>query len=314
MALTLQISNFSSNNILEKAKVALDTAKGQPTFTIDNPQNIAANDYLLLDRVGGSMSRIYQVLSVSGNTVTLTENLKADLIRGADVTKLFGSKIKVYRAPYQEGVTPQISDYLPLTGGLIDIDADQAATLFTDLTGSELFWYRNTYYNPTTTNETSLADSTASRDVRSTSYSSIDDIRNEAGFKWADQVTDEMIDVKRQAAQAEINGALVGRYALPFSAPIDPFLSDLATRLAAGQLMCQQFGSYDGNGKTLGAQKRDDAREDLKKLSTGVISLTNAQGIQTAKDGGASFSSGFTADNLPRFTNDMLYGYNERQY
>lgn len=314
MSLTLQVANYAPNNILEKAKVAADAETGQPVFRLDNPQGIAANDYLLLGKIGGSQSKIYKVQSVVGDLVTLTANLEFYLERGTEVTKLFGNKIKIYTAPYTAGVIPTTADFTALVGGVADIDPDQLTTSITDPNGSELFWYRNTYFNETTLGETPLADSRAKRDVRASNYATIDDIRREAGFQNVSYITDDDIDKKRQAAQAEINGALSDRYVIPFPQPTDPFITDITTRLAAGLLMCQQFGSFDGNGKTLGAQKRDEARADLKKLKSGESVLTDAEGVDTTKPESRGFSSGFSSSNPRAFDLDDIQGYRTRNY
>lgn len=316
MSQSLLIKNFTDNNILERAHVARDVLKGATAFTIDNPQNVAANDYLLIGTLGGSMSNLYQVQSVSDVIVTLTTALKTNVSRNTEVTKLFGNKLKLYTAPYVAGSVPTTSNFSVLSGGLIDIDPDQNATLFTDPNGSDQLWYKYTFYNSTTSSETVLADSTAVRDIRTTNYASLEDIRFEAGMKNAHNIGDDVIDRKRQAAQAEINGALAGKYAIPFAEPVNAVIIDITIRLAAGLLMCEQYGVYDSSGgKSKGAQMRDDARADLMKLQTGASVLTDVAGANTEVSDSGGFNALPNANSNPRmFSTDAIQGYNGRAY
>jgi hypothetical protein len=306
MALTLNIENFSRNNLGERAKVARDAAKGISTFIIDNAQGITPDSFILLGAIGGSMSRIYQVQAVDGENITLTEGLHAPLSRGTEITRLFGNKIKVYSAPFLPGVIPQTSDFTPLPDGLIDLDPDQLSTEYTDQNGSELFWYRYTYRNSVTDGETPLSDSQAVRDNRTANYATLEDIRGEAGFDGNSYITDFMVDRKRQAAQAEINGALTGKYVVPFVQPVSPIVSDLTIRLAAGLLMLDEFGKYDSSDKSRAEAKLKMAREDLKMYQTGERAIIDAQGIDTTKNDGGGFSSGFSADSPQMFTKSLV--------
>lgn len=315
MALTLNLTNFSPNNIVERAHVATDASKGFPSFKIDNPQNIIANDYLLIGRPGGSASAIYQVLSVADDLVTLTANLTFYAERGTEVTKLFGNKLKVYSAPYAAGQPPLDANFSLLATGTVSIDPDQSTTAYTDPNGSADFWYKYTFYNQTTQGETTLASSDAVRDTSATDYASIDEVRKEAGFNGVQGVTDELIYRKLQAAQAKINGMLSGRYELPLTKPTNPIIADLTVRLAAGYAMIAEYGAYDGQDKTKGEKLRDDAIAELKDYQSGAQVITDLTAVSVELPDAGGFESSFGQQTAPAmFTTDDIVGYQTRIY
>lgn len=312
MALTLSVPNYKDNNIVEKASVKVDATSGQPGVVFDNTQNFAAHDFVLIGKVGGRLSRIYQIASVSGQNVTMSTNLVDYTERGTEISKLFGDSVKVYTAPYAQGVTP--TSFSPLSGGLVTIDPDQDSTSVTDPAGSDQVWYKFTYYNSYSAAETQLADSTAMRDTRANDYCSLADIRHEAGFDSEFQITDTDIAFHRTAAQARINGMLAGKYTIPFSQPIDPQIGDITMRLAAGYLLIAERGIFDGMDKSKGEKMRDDALAQLKDLQAGTSVLTTVDGAPTVTPDGGSFSSGFDATRPAMFVLEYLDGYTGREY
>lgn len=314
MALTLNLTNFTSNNIVEHAKVAADAVVGQPVLKFDNAQNISPNDYVLVGKIGGSQSKIYQVLSVSSNDVTFTTNLAFYTERGTAIAKLFGNKLKVYTAPYAVGHNPADTEFTLLAGSTIDIDPDQLFTIFTDSAGSDQVWYKYTFFNSNNNGETSLSSSRAVRDTSATNYANIDDIRRESGFEGNTNVSDDLIYRKLLAAQSKINGMLSGRYVLPLGQPINPIINDLCVRLAAGYTMIAEYGTFDGQDKSKGEKLRDDAIAELKAYQDGSQVITDLQAISTEAPDAGGFESGFTSDNPLGFSRDDVVGYNERNY
>lgn len=313
MALTLNLANFSSNNILEQAKVAADTVQAATAVALDNAQNFAAGNFLLIGKLGGGQSAIYQVQSVASNTVTLTSGLLFYIERGTLATRLFGDKLKVYTSPYVAGAVPTDNLFTPVSGGIIAIDPDQLSTPFTDVSGST-GWYKYTYYNSSSLAETSLASSTPVRDTSSTDYASIDDVRREAGFDGNHNVPDSLIYRKLQAAQSKINGMLSGRYVLPLGQPTNPIIADLTVRLAAGYTMVAEYGTFDGQDKTKGEKLRDDAIAELTAYQDGSQVITDLQAVSVELPDAGGFESSFDDTNPVGFSRSDIVGYNERIY
>jgi phage gp36-like protein len=314
MALTLHLANFSPANTLEQAQVKQDATKGVPSLLLDNTQGFAANDFILIGKKGSGKSSINQISGISDGTLTLVNGLADYYDRGAEVTKLFGDKLRVYRAAYVVGQTAGINDYALISGGTFSIDPDQLTTEVTDTTGSDQYWYKYTFYNSFTTAETSIKDSTAVRDTTASDYASIEDVRSEAGFTGNSNVTDDLIYRKLQAAQAKINGMLSGRYQLPLGQPVNPIISDLTIRLAAGYVMIAEYGTYDGQDKTKGEKLRDDALNELTAYQDGSQIITDLAAVSVQLPDAGGFESSYSSDNPLGFARSDLEGYNTRLY
>ncbi len=69
--------------------------------------------------------------------------------------------IHFYRAANVDGKVP--ADDLFSVLATRDIDPDQPSTYMTDSAGGSGFWYRSTYFNASTNEETALTDSEARR-------------------------------------------------------------------------------------------------------------------------------------------------------
>jgi hypothetical protein len=275
MSTILSIQNFSDRNVKETTALNLDAPIGSTALTVSNNQNIAANDYLLVGNPGGETT---EILAVSSVATAVTVNTAATTLihnRFDPVRALVGNQIRIYTAPNVSGLQPADTAFTTILA-TIAIDPDQAQTIYTDATGTSNTWYKFTYYNSTTTSETSLADSTSARGGGVGNYCSIEQIRNQ-GVK-SRYISDSTIDQKRQAAQSEINGALVGHYAVPFVAPINPFIVDLTARLAAGLILTTQYGIFSTLNTTNGKALLDEARKQLVALQTDSADLVDSNG------------------------------------
>lgn len=241
MSQTINVPNYAKKNIVEKTNLTADAASGQANATVETNQGFAAADHVVIGRLGGESSEYGVLDSVSSTDVLVfNSNLARTHTIYTEVTKLYGDKIRIYRAVNADGTVPDDGDFSLLA--TVDIDFDEQQSEYTDGGGSSAYWYKATYYNSTTTDETSLADSSAVRGGDYGNYASIEAIRGEAGFLNNRNISDAVIDQKRQAAQELINSALVGRYTLPLSTPINPLVEQMTRLLAAGYLLTQEVG------------------------------------------------------------------------
>lgn len=289
MSQTISINNYGDSNLVEQTRLDADVAVAVNALVVENTNHIGGGDFLVIGLLGNETTELLVVQSVTGTTgIGTVGNTVLPHNRFDPVNKLFGSQIKLYRAPNVNGVQPADTAFAPLA--TIDIDIDQPMTDYTDATGSSAYWYKFTYYNPTSTGETNLADSMAMRGGGTGDYCSIEDVRKEAGLTNNRYITDVMIDTKRKAAQSEIDGALSGLYPIPFTAPINPFIADLTARLAAGLLLTQQFGVYNTLNTNNGGAKLKDARAQLNKLQTSQMTLTDTAGNNIEIPGTSSFA------------------------
>ncbi|MGB3684955.1 MAG: phage protein Gp36 family protein [Ornithinimicrobium sp.] len=170
------------------------------------------------------------------------------------------------------------------------LDPDQETTYYTDSSGGSAYWYKHTYFNETTLEETSLAAANAVRGDDYSHYASLTDIRREAGFLEAHNLSDVTVDQQRRAAEAEINAKLGGTYATPFS-PIPEMVRTLTIQLAAGLLLIQAYGQDSTRGKELLKQ----VRGELMRLQDGDLDLPSSEAASIRGDDVASWPNDSTA-------------------
>lgn len=314
MSVTLKIDNYGSANILQQTQLDADAAASQAVLVVKNNSGFAASDYVLVGEPGAETSELRSILSVAGTTgITMTANFGRSHNQFEKATKLFGNKIKIYRASNVNGSQPADASFSLLATS--DITADETSTVYTDTNGSSDYWYKFVYYNSTTDTSTALADSGAVRGGNVGDYASIESIRNKAGFTNNRYVTDSMIDEHRQAAQAEINGKLASRYTVPFTAPINPFIADITRRLAAGYLWLDQYGkAYVEDSTDKGSLMVKSAKDDLTALQNGSSTLLNETGtdISNGSTGGGIGFDGWANDDTE--TTATADGGSERNF
>ncbi|HMT18555.1 MAG TPA: hypothetical protein PKD15_00805 [Candidatus Saccharibacteria bacterium] len=281
MSQTITVANYGSRNLLESTTLDDDVASGQADITVQSVNNIAADSILLIGKLGSENVEKIVVDSVSGLDVTATANLSRSFSRFDPVNKLYGDKIRIYRASNVDGTTPDDGDFSLLA--TTDIDFDQAQTSYTDATGSSDYWYKFTYYNSIADSETSIADSTAKRGGGYGNYVSIESIRTEAGLTNNKYITDDIIDDKRQAAQSLINATLTGKYTIPFTEPINQLIQEITRVLAAGYVLTQQHGTVNSSTYNEGVAMIERITNDkqtgiLDRLNLGTLTLIGETG------------------------------------
>ena len=271
MATTIRIDSFDELNIVERGELSQDVAAGSAVLILRSVDDLVAGQTIYvgqLSREGIEKAVIDAV--VNQTTINLLQPLKLPHTRYEPVTAVLGDSIHIYRAPNVDGTVPSDDMFTVLTTRTID--ADQTSTYYKDSTGSSAFWYRYTYFNPITLDETPLNAFDAFRGDDFNHYASLSDIRNEAGFKNAFNLADGDIDLQRRNAEAEINSALGGAYMVPFN-PVPAIVRTLTIRLAAAMLLTNAYGQTAGN-----KQKLQDARAAVEAYRTRQSTLTDAQG------------------------------------
>lgn len=315
MSSTLKIDNFISVNIQERARLAANVEPGATSIVLDNNQDIAANDFMLVGRAGASTAEITTVQTVVGATIATTNPLRLRHDQYEDVLVLFGDKIKIYRAANVDGTQPADGSFAAITPLGVAIDSDQLSTSYTDPIGSSDYWYKYTYFNSITNEETPLSNSLAARGGAVGIYATLDDIRSAAGFEKNQNITDPYIDSFRRSAQDQINGKLAGIYVVPFAAPVNNFITQITKSLAAGHIKLDQFGNNNDEGNSM----IEWAEAQLDKIRSGDLVLTDITGSILPKpgdsgsgvDGGGMGFSGYPNTSEQgggfKFTADMRY-------
>lgn len=106
-------------------------------------------------------------------------------------------------------------------------------------------------------------------------YSTLANIRDEAGFTNNNNVLDAKITGYQSAATSHINGILGRVYALPLTST--PAIVELIERrLAAGYLLLDEYGEMAEGTDKDGNQKINWAEKMLQEIESGAITLYDA--------------------------------------
>lgn len=247
---------------VERTVLDADASAGSDvTLTLKSNNSLAQNDFIVIGREGAEIAELEQInLAVSGNTQVRVATLKYAHKKGEPVTKYRYNQRKFY------GATTKTGTYSELTsdGSPKDIQVDDPQGTLLEYTGLDGFlFFKATYYNSQTGEETAEADSIATEADESKRYCSLYDIRKQAGLTANPFITDGIIETYRKRAENEVDSAIFHRYALPLE-EIPAIIENATTLLAAGYLDYQEFGREGEGVKWLG-----EARGILKSIKEG---------------------------------------------
>lgn len=296
MSQTLKVANFSDVNIVDETRLTGPIVPGAIDLPVENSwNNFSGGAFVLIGVAGSKVGEINQAGVIeSASDIPLASPTILNHNQFDPVYSLFADKIRIYRAA-DAGQGAQPADAAFNYGTPYDtiaIDPSDANTGYTDVTGGPQWWYKATYYNSSSGAESDIASSVAVRGNFTVDYCSLDEIRREAGFKFAPYITDDQIDEKRQAAQDEINGALDVFYQTPLQPPIPSNLKNICIVLAAGYLRAAQYSQISDPGVN-GQNKIDWAQIELDKLILKERVLVNKQGVALDQPGAAGGVEGW---------------------
>lgn len=296
MATTIRIETFKDINLRERTLLTAEVVVGATAISVENAEGFVVGQTLYLGALSreGCERAVVQSLP-NQTTINLSQAVKLAHRRFDAVTGVVGDRVRIYRAVNVNDQPPADAAFTAL--GSRALDADQVSTYYTDSTGGSAYWYKATYYNETTLEETSLALADPMRGDDYGRYAQLDEIRSEAGFSKAVNLADYVIDQKRRAAESEINAALAARYPVPFK-PVPEIIHTLTVQLAGGLLAYDQFGD------AVSKKKIDDARGAL-------LHYANGDGSITGNDG-TSLSNVATVRSYPDDEAPRMFSVNQR--
>ena len=276
----------------EKFEIASDADSGQKDVIFKNVAGAVVADYIVLGRRGSETAEIAKVASISGQTITFTENLSFAHKEYDEATKILYNQRKFYRKDTGESSYTHLSG----EGSPVDIDIDNPdGTYLEDSTGVATSIYKATYYNATTLSETLKADSDAQTAGDSGRYTSLYKIKREAGLKDNQFIEDDLIYNYRAEAESLVNGILAGVYSVPFTSNISKLITYITTLLGAGYLLSQEYGiENDVDISKTGQQKVNRAEKLLNSILKGDIALLDSTNTIISR----------TSDALPSYSND----------
>lgn len=294
MSYTLNVDNFTALNAIDKLVLNADSAASITTIPTVNSEGISSNQFLILGYIGSEGSEKIQTIAtnpiLSPTSFQITGGTKFAHKQFEPITALFGDTIKLYRAPNVDGTIPSDANFTYLLSQVIDYD--EVSTAVTDPNGSNGYWYKFTYLNSLTNAETNISDSPiVIRGGQYGVYTSVYNIRREAGMLNNQYVTDSMIDAARYRAQYEIDGGLAGMYPVPFQPPINPMIAALTEKLSAFYLLSTDYGPLaTGNSKSA-TDKQTEFQRLMDNLDTKKYILTDTNGNDLSFAGAGGIKS-----------------------
>jgi hypothetical protein len=286
MAENLYLNNFSEANIVESSQLSDDVAAAAVSAPLRNVQNLAINDYIVLGQLADEQAEkiVLTAVTVSSQTIGFAA-IKFAHDKLEEVTKLFGNKIRVYRAADVDGNTPGDDDFILIQN--VDIDVTKSYTPWNDSDGGVGYWYKVTYYNSQNGGETDIAESPAVRGGNFGHYATVEQIRLAAGFKDNTDVIDETIAEARDEAEGVVKGYLISAgYYLPLLPPYPASVVRLVKQLGAAFLLQDEYGDAVQGSDRDGYAKEKSVVAKMEAIQAGKQKLldVNKETITPKKD------------------------------
>ena len=261
---------------LDRASLTADFPAGgtNVVLTVDGNGTIAEYDYI---GIGVEGTPTFEIQAINAATTPGTSLQVATLIyahkRDEPIVKYRYNQIKFY------GSLTLTGSYSELTtsGSPKNIDGQNPQGTLLEYSGGEGYiYFKTTYFNSHTSEETDIDDSPATLADESSRYCSLYAIRKMAGFENNPFITDSDVEEKRKEAENEVKSYIMFRYVLPLS-EVPGIISRVTTLLAAGYL---DYGEYLSDGQ--GVKWIGEARGILNSIKKGTQRLldSNDQELQ----------------------------------
>lgn len=256
-----------TEDFIKRERTALSAAAAAGTSVVLNVVNstgYAVNDYVVVGLEGSEIAELCEITAVAATTITVGVLALAHNIDDP-VVKFRYNQRKFYGSLTATGSYTELTGY----GSPVTIAVNDPQGTILEYTGGEGYLYfKSTYFNSHTSEESNIVDADTVLADESVRYCSLYAIRKQGGLTNNPYVTDGLIEVYRKRAESEVDSYLNARYILPLTNSTGsheiPFLVENCTMLlAAGYMDYQELGK-DGEGvKWLG-----EARGVLKRLQT----------------------------------------------
>lgn len=253
-----------------RGQVAADVAPGSGvTLVVDNGAVFALHDYIVIGIEGSDTAELVQISAITGNNLTVTIALAHKM--DEPIVKYRYNKRKFYGCATQTGAFIELTAY----GSPAVIDVNNPPGTSIEYSGGEGYQYfKATYFNSQTSEESNLADSNTVLANESARYCGLYQIRVQAGLAQNPNIDDGRVEEKRKQAENEVDSALISKYILPLTRSSDnvveipALVQRITILLAAGYLNYEEYNA-DGDGvKWLG-----EARGILNALQLGKQKL-----------------------------------------
>lgn len=262
----------------EKTSFSADEVIGQTVLSVNNAQGFVANSYIVLGNLGYEKAEIAKIASIDTGliTITITSGTKHAHSEGELITKIFYNQRKFYRSTTESGTYTHLTS----EGSPVNLKVDDpSGTCLEDSSGLSTSWYKSTYYNSTTGQESDIDDAIATKAGEVEFYTSIYKVKAEAGLQDNSYISDELVDSYRLESQNEVDSIISGVYSVPLSV-IPKIIEHITRLLAAGLLLQKEYGmESDLEINKTGERKITRAKELLDKIVAGSMKLIGPDGV-----------------------------------
>lgn len=261
----------------EKTFFGENASSSVSTITVKNASNFKAGSFIVLGTIGNETTEIKQIDTIDEDlqSMTLVEATNFAHSKLEPIQEIRYNKRKFYRSDSEEGTFTHLSS----EGSPVAIQVDiPEGTRFEDTTGTGDHYYKATYFNSHSGDESRTDDSIAAKASDVEHYTSIFKIRAEAGLLENYYITSDLIHSYRLEAEAEVEGMVANVYQLPFSYK-PKILQHIVTLLAAGHLLSKEYGmEADIEISKSGERKIERANMLLEKIMEGTLLLIGEDG------------------------------------
>jgi len=251
---------------LERTQLDADVSAGSNvTLTLLDNNRIEQNTYIVIGYEGAEKTELQKVnASVTPGTSVQVATLLFAHKKGDPVTVYRYNQRKFYGCTTIDGTYTELTSY----GSPKAIQTDDPQGTLFEYNGTEEYvYFKATYFNSQTSEETDPDDSTPVSSDQTLRYTTLYNIRHQAGLTNNPYITDGILETYRKRAESEIKSYIMFKYSLPLS-EIPAIIENCCTLLAAGYMDYKEFGR-DGEGvKWLG-----EARGILNAVKNGKMNL-----------------------------------------
>jgi len=293
--------NASTESFIEseKTKIATDISSGTDvSIAVDNSGGFSENDFLIIGNKGNDKAEVCQInASISSNTSFQVATLKFNHDEDEPIVKIRFNQRKLYGCETKDG------SYSVVTTGTSspkELEVDNPQGTYFEYTGTTYSYFKCTYYNSETSDETNLSDSVTVHAVTSATYCSVSDIRIKAGLTNNSYVSDGRISDERTKVQNYIDGKLKSVYDIPFS-DVPDVIEDICIRISAGRIMNEILsGTSDKADEMI-----KGAKADLMEIIDGNVELVDSEGNKMTSSGTSSLK-GYPDNSTDDSFDDMF--------
>ena len=264
----------------EKTTFSAEEAVGETTLSVTNSQGFSVNDFIILGHIGSETAEIRRIESITSTTITVTTATSILHAEEEPIRLIRYDQRKFYRSTSEAGTYTHLS----AEGSPVDIDVDKPeGTEFEDSSGASSSWYKATYYNSYSGDESDIDNAVAVKAGDVEHYTSIYKIKDEAGFKDNSYISSELIDRYRTEAEAIAESTVAIVYQVPLASTPRIF-QHIVTLLSAGLLLSKEYGlESDVEISKTGQRKIERAEELLEKIKSGEVLLLSASNAELSR-------------------------------